>query len=260
MSFHLKTVWLNLQFWTIAPLYSVVFGVLATLYVNFHYLVTRDRRRKSRLIRRSLTHYGRGILWCSWPLIRVRYVDTEPNLQPPFVVVANHRSSSDGFLMSLLPLELVQVVNIWPARVPIMGGLVRVAGYLKVREMSHEDFVRDGSQLLAEGCTVAAFPEGTRSGSRRIGPFHGSAFRLAQATGVPVVPLAIAGNERMPPRGSPFLRPGRVVVTKLPAITQANYAGMNPFQLKTDVRETIQTYLESVEHVAPSVAKVGGRA
>jgi 1-acyl-sn-glycerol-3-phosphate acyltransferase len=240
-------VWLNLQFWTIAPLFSIAFGSLATTYVNFVYLVTRDRRRKSRLIRRSLTWYGRGILACGWPLVRVRYVDLEPDAKPPFVLVANHRSSSDGFLMSVFPLEVVQVVNIWPSRVPVMGALVRAAGYVKVREMSHEDFVRDGAALLADGCSVIAFPEGTRSGSRVMGPFHGSSFRLAQATGAAVVPLAVAGNEHMPPRGSALLRPGKVVVTKLPAVTKEHYATMNAFQLKSDVRFIIQKHLDSLE-------------
>lgn len=246
----LKIVWLNVQFWTIAPIFSIVFGALATIYINLHYLVRRDKRRKSRLIRRSLSRFASVVIRCGWPLVRVRYVDLEPGATSPFVFVANHRSSSDGFLMSLLPYECVQVVNIWPSRVPIMGGLVRVAGYLKVREMSHEDFVRDGAQRLGDGCSVIAFPEGTRSGSRTMGPFHGSAFRLAQATGMPIAPLAIAGNEHIPPRGSAILRPGTIVVTKLPAITKDKFTNESPFQLKNDVRGTIQVYLDNLEKVS----------
>jgi 1-acyl-sn-glycerol-3-phosphate acyltransferase len=105
--------------------------------------------------------------------------------------------------------------------------------------------------LLADGCSIVAFPEGTRSGSRKIGPFHGSAFRLAQATGVPLVPLGIAGNERMPPRGSAILRPGRIVITKLPAVTKEQYEGMSPFQLKSNVRQTVQKHLNETERRGP---------
>jgi hypothetical protein len=47
----------------------------------------------------------------------------------------------------------------------------------------------------------------------------------------------------MPPRGSALLRPGRITVTKLPAIGPDTFAGMNPYLLKNLVREKIQQYL-----------------
>jgi 1-acyl-sn-glycerol-3-phosphate acyltransferase len=60
-----------------------------------------------------------------------------------------------------------------------------------------------------------------------------------------VVPIAICGNERIPPRGSLLLRPGRIVVNKLPAITPSQYAGMTPFKLKNLVRDAIRQHLDN---------------
>lgn len=239
----LKFVWLNLWFWTVAPLYSVVFLLGAFFYTFFFHLVLRDWRKTSWLIRRTLNYYGLGVLKCGWPLIRVRFVDYRPEDKPPFVFVSNHPSSSDGFLMAYVWFEAVQVLNIWPNRVPIMRSIARRAGYISVREMSFEQFLTIGSKLLSEGCSVIAFPEGTRSGNKEMGQFHGSAFRLAQQNGVKIVPLVLAGNRNMPPRGSALLRPGRVVVSKLPAITPEQYAGMTPFRLKNMARDLIQQHL-----------------
>jgi 1-acyl-sn-glycerol-3-phosphate acyltransferase len=111
--------------------------------------------------------------------------------------------------------------------------------------MSPEAFIKAGSRLLADGVCIIAFPEGTRSGSRKLGPFHGSAFRLAQQTRANIVPLAIAGNENIPRRGSVILHPGRITVSTLPALTHEEYKDMTTFRLKNLVRERIRQYLDA---------------
>jgi 1-acyl-sn-glycerol-3-phosphate acyltransferase len=237
---------LNAAFWILAAAVTLVFLLVGTPYVTAVGLLTRNRRRTLRLLRLTIGYYGATILRCGWPLVRVRFVDLSPADKPPFILVANHRSSSDPFLMARLPRwECIQVLNNWPARIPVLGVVSRIAGYLKVRQMPIEDFIQMGSNLLAEGCSIITFPEGTRSGSTRMGPFHGAAFRLAQRTGAKIVPIAISGNENIPPRGSMLLRPGRISVTKLPALTAEQYADMTPYALKTRVHDIIERQLES---------------
>lgn len=216
-----------------------------------HHLCVRNRRKTLRLIRRTISHYGAAILRCGWPMVRVRYVDHAPGETPPLVFVANHRSTSDAYLMALLPCELVQVVNIWPFRIPFLGSVARIAGYLSVREMPLEDFLRQGAELLSQGVSVVAFPEGTRSGSKRMGPFHGSAFRLAIHAGVRISPLAISGNENNPRRGSLWLRPGEITVHKLPGLDAAQYRTLGVFKLKTAAREMIRQHLDRMEGGKP---------
>jgi 1-acyl-sn-glycerol-3-phosphate acyltransferase len=237
-------LWLNVAFWIAVPLITVVFLVVATCYVGIFALVVRRRRRIQWLIRRSISHYGAIVLKCAWPLVRVRYVDYGPDAKPPFVFVSNHRSTSDAYLMACLPFECIQVLNKWPSRIPVFGQIAAIAGYLRVREMPFDTFVRKGSKLLGEGASIIAFPEGTRSGSRKMGPFHGSAFRLAKQVGVNIVPLAITGNENIPMRKSMVLHPGQIVVSKLPAVTCEQYKDMSAYKLKALVRERIRQHLE----------------
>src|SRR5271154_5761369 len=73
------------------------------------WIVSGSRRRTLWLIRRTISHYGAAIVKCGWPWVRVKYVDLGEDDVGPFVFVANHRSFSDGFLMSQLPFECVQV-------------------------------------------------------------------------------------------------------------------------------------------------------
>jgi 1-acyl-sn-glycerol-3-phosphate acyltransferase len=241
----LQFVWLNVWFWTIAPLFTLIFATVAALWVTLFLGVTRNRRKTVRIIRLLIADWGFIILKCPWPLVRVKYVDYAPHETPPFVFVSNHRSASDGFLMACLPFECIQVLNIWPSNVPLMGLIARIAGYLRVRQMPFEEFLHAGSKLLAEGCSVIAFPEGTRSGSAALGQFHGSAFRLAMHNRVKIVPMAISGSENIPGRGTALLNPGRVVLSKLPAIVPQQYEGMSPFKVKTLVREIIRQQLDT---------------
>jgi 1-acyl-sn-glycerol-3-phosphate acyltransferase len=241
----LSVIWLNLFFWCAVVVVTALFVTGATIYVGLFLLVVRNRRRGKWLVRRSITHYGSLVLSLGWPLVKVRYVDHAPNESAPFIFVSNHRSSSDAFLMALLPFEVIQMLNNWPARLPVVGPVAWIAGYLKVRKLSPEIFMERGSQLLKDGVCIVAFPEGTRSGSRNMGSFHGSAFRLALHSGAPIAPLAIEGNDNIPRRGSLVLHPGRITVSKLPAITHEQYKDLNAYKLKTLVRERIRAYLDA---------------
>ena len=245
VSSSLKFLWLNIWFWTVAPLFTLIVACLAFSLLWLFQQIFRKPRTTHWLIRRTISYYGAGIIRCPWPLVTVAYVDLAPHETGPAVFVANHRSASDAFLMSVLPLEAIQMLNIWPSKIPPLGLIARLAGYLKVREMPFDDFIGEGTELLQEGCSVVAFPEGTRSGSAVMGQFHGSAFRLAQANGVKIIPMAISGNEHMPPRGSAWLYPGKVVVSKLPAVLPESHVGMNPYKLKTMVRDMIGKHLET---------------
>lgn len=241
----MSIVCLNLVFWLAVPLVTLAFVAIGAPYVAFFFLIVRSRRRTRWLIRRTISRYGAAIIKCAWPWVRVRYVDRSPHDKYPFVFVSNHRSSSDAFIMACLPFECIQVLNNWPSKIPIIGTMAAIAGYLKVRQMPFDSFLAAGSKLLDEGVSIIAFPEGTRSGSRRMGKFHGSAIRLAQHVGANIVPLAISGNENIPSRGSMLLHPGQIVMTKLPAVTSEQYKDMTAYRLKTFVREQIQRELDT---------------
>jgi 1-acyl-sn-glycerol-3-phosphate acyltransferase len=149
--------------------------------------------------------------------------------------------------MACLPFECIQIVNIWPFKLPVLGIAARIACYLSVREMPVEEFYEKGARLLEEGACIIAFPEGTRSGSRTMGPFNSSIFRLGQQCRATFVPLAISGNERIPPKGSLVLHPGRVFVDKLPAVGWEDYRNMDVFKLKNHVHRLLGEHLNRIE-------------
>ena len=243
-----RTVIFNILFYAMLLLYSAVTIPLLALFV----VLCRpfcSRRTAMKLFRRCMSTYGRGIVSVlALPGIRVRYRDdAAAGEKQPFVYVCNHRSASDPFLMSLLPGEVVQVVNKWPFRLPVWGAFARWAGYLSVREMPFEGFKAKVVEFLEQGVSIAAFPEGTRSGSREMGQFHGAVFRACMAAGSTIAPVCIMGNEDKPRRGSLLLHPGEVHVHRLPGVGPDQYEEMTAFALKNHVRGLIENHIEKTE-------------
>lgn len=246
MLFHLQTFVLNLAFYFL--FFTVSTLIIPVLVLAGVVLAPFGSWRKVMANTRALIKvYGRVILLLGWPLLRVRAERKAGQPPQPCIYICNHRSASDAFLMAMLPGEIVQVVNIWPFKLPVLGLFARFAGYLSIREMPEDEFMERGAELLAQGVSIAAFPEGTRSGSREMGPFHGSLFRLALKTGAPIVPVCLSGNERTPPKGSGILHPAEIRVRTLAAVTPADYAGMTSFKLKNKVRDCIAAELEIME-------------
>jgi 1-acyl-sn-glycerol-3-phosphate acyltransferase len=181
-----------------------------------------------------------------WPFIRIRVEQDAPPPEP-CIYISNHRSTTDGFLMGLLQCEGVQVVNIWPFKIPVLGFFAKLAGYLSIREMPTEEFLDRATTLLAQGVSIIAFPEGTRSGSREMGSFHGALFRLALKTGAPIVPICFSGTENKPTKGSVVLHPGLIRMRFMEPITAKFYQDMSAFQLKNRVRDRMIAELEKME-------------
>ncbi len=233
-----STLVLNISFYTLFLAGSLVVIPTLTLVMVVQAPFMSHRAAMCRF-RQYIKVYGRIVIGFARPLVKVDYeaeADTKPS---PCIYICNHRSASDPFLMAFLPNEFVQVVNTWPFRLPVLGRFARWAGYLSIREMPAEAFFKRGGELIGQGISLVVFPEGTRSASRKMGPFHGAAFRLAQQCRTPLVPVCLTGNESIPRKGSLKLSPGRIRIRQLRALQPEAFEGMSPFALKKRVHGII---------------------
>jgi 1-acyl-sn-glycerol-3-phosphate acyltransferase len=238
----------SLFFYFLCVVFSLLFIPLMSLGVSMTDLFLGHRRAMKRF-RRAISHYGWVIIHIlPLGLIRLSYKDLETgDSRPPFIFVANHRSASDPFLMACLPYECIQVVNAWPFKLPVFGNFASWAGYLNVRRLPFDEFKKRAVKLLSRGVSIIVFPEGTRSGSKIMGQFHGAIFRVALETGAPIVPICLMGNERTPAKGSFIMEPALIRVHRLAALRKEEYQLLSPFKLKNLVRERIQGYIDKVE-------------
>jgi perosamine synthetase len=120
-----------------------------------------------------------------------------------FVLSSNQLSNLDGFALAyaLFPRQLR-----WMAKaelfVPVFGDIARRLGCFPVRRGEGDlGAVQTAVQLAGSGYAVAIFPEGTRRSkglrkTHRARP-HSGAARVALAAGMPLVPAAVVGTERL---------------------------------------------------------------
>ena len=110
----------------------------------------------------------------------------------PAVYICNHQSHFDVLPILALHPKMVLLTNEWVWNSPFYGYLLRKAQYYPVTEGVEKnlDHMRE---LVAQGCSIVIFPEGTRSPDCRIQRFHRGAFLAARELGLPILPMYIHG-------------------------------------------------------------------
>jgi 1-acyl-sn-glycerol-3-phosphate acyltransferase len=117
----------------------------------------------------------------------------------PLVVVSNHISHVDAPLQVALlpwPIEFIAVTDLW--QVPVTGWLIRVYGAIPLRRGEGDRAaLRTALDVLARGGVLGIAPEGRIApGSALERPQPGAAY-LALRGGAPLLPVGIAGAERV---------------------------------------------------------------
>jgi 1-acyl-sn-glycerol-3-phosphate acyltransferase len=121
-----------------------------------------------------------------------------------YVLSANHLSNIDPWPLGLPLWPKRQVRFMAKAELfrPPLWPILKLAGAFRVRRgFGDEGAIKTAVDLAREGEVVAIFPEGTRREKgllrrRRARPHTGAA-RIALEAGVPLIPAAIAGTDRL---------------------------------------------------------------
>jgi 1-acyl-sn-glycerol-3-phosphate acyltransferase len=129
--------------------------------------------------------------------IRIRNPDgsvhSAEGLQPPALIVSNHVSWLDIFVINALePCRFVAKSDIrnWP----LIGWLCAATGTIFIARGKPRDVRKVYHDLVAsirEGDRIAFFPEGTTAAQGSLLPFHSNLFEAAIDAGVPVQPYAM---------------------------------------------------------------------
>ena len=129
------------------------------------------------------------------------------------VVVANHASYVDGFLLKgYLPHQYSFVIKGEMRSVPVAHFLLRRAGSRFVERHEQSGSSRDARHIVKAalgGQSLAFFPEGTFRREPGVGRFRPGAFVAAIRGELPVVPVAISGTRDMLSEGRFLPRPVR---------------------------------------------------
>ncbi len=134
-----------------------------------------------------------------------------------YVVVPNHESTWDPpVLVAGLPqLVLRFIIKKELMRIPIFGNALQKSGNVRVVRTEtggDAERIRQGMEERDPAVSILFFAEGTRARDGALHPFKKGAFITAIAYGLPILPVAHAGNYAIWPKGKLQLRRGPAVI------------------------------------------------
>ncbi len=182
----------------------------------------------------------------SWPVmhglfrLKAEGVENLPD-SGGFVLSANHTSNFDPWPLGypLWPKRQLHFMAKVELFNPILGPPLRAGGAFPVRRGEQDiEAVEAAIRLCREGKIVAMFPEGTRRSKGLVKKFQHrprtGAARIALAAGVPLVPAAIKGTDKVS-------RLTRLAVSYGPPIDVTDLAGMTPRDASRTATERLMT-------------------
>lgn len=201
------------------------FGSAVFVVALFFFIPSRNIR--IRLGNVYGTVVGKGCAWMTGSRYRIRgreHVDG----RRPAIYVANHASIIDIFLgIWLSPTGTCGVGKKEVIYYPFFGQLFWLAGHLRIDRNNRESAVASlkGLAELVKKYRLSIFiwPEGHRSRDGRLRPMKRGAFHLALATGLPIVPMVIAGTQNAWESRSLRMRRAHVDVTFLPPVDTSTW-------------------------------------
>ncbi len=155
----------------------------------------------------------------------MQHVPSAADAKGAVLLAPKHQSTWETFMLpTLMPHPLAYVFKRELLYIPFFGWAMGRLDMIHIDRSKRSEawgkVAEQGRRLFADGIWVIMFPEGTRTPRGGQGIYKTGASRLATATGVPIVPIAVT-SARCWPRKSFLVRPGIVDVSIGPPIPTA---------------------------------------
>ena len=182
--------------------------------------------------------------------LRLRIIDAHKIPKTgTFILAPSHRSTLDIPVAAATTRRRLMYMgkdSMWKIK-PIGAFLTALGSFPVTRGSADLEALKRCIAVLDRGDPLVLFPEGTRHRGRIIEPlFDGAAF-IAYKTGVPIIPVGIAGSEEIWPPGTKLPRPRKCVAVVGDAIYPKNLNGARASrELMSEFTLELQTSLQSV--------------
>ena len=147
----------------------------------------------------------------------------------PVLLAINHRSYMDPPYLSMATgrqLHLMAKEQLF--HIPVFGPYIRALGAFPVkRGAADRGAIRQAIDELKAGHVLGIFPEGTRADPGTLLPAERGFALIAKQTGIPIVPVALEGTDRVHPKHAKRLHRARVTATIGKPITAGEMLAAN---------------------------------
>lgn len=132
----------------------------------------------------------------------------------PFVIVANHSSLLDGFvLVSSVKPKVTFMSAAYLFIMPFVGNILRGVGAIPVQGKGSDiKLIKEAMKVLQAGGVLGIFPEGKITNEKDSFSAKAGAAYLAMKADVPIIPMAIKGANKVLPLGAKFPKLSKIEV------------------------------------------------
>lgn len=161
--------------------------------------------------------WGRLSLWLHWSPVRLVGREHLPKGGETYVVIANHQSMFDIFVLyGYVQLPFKWVLKEGLRQMPFIGRACEATKFIFVddsKASSIAQTMEQGKATLERGHSIFIFPEGSRSGDGEVARFKKGAFVMANELDVPLLPITIDGAYQILPKGKWLPKPHPIKLT-----------------------------------------------
>jgi 1-acyl-sn-glycerol-3-phosphate acyltransferase len=160
-----------------------------------------------------------------------------------YVIISNHQSMMDILVIQNLYRHFRWVSKSENFSFPVLGWIMKISGDIQLERdnpLSFPRLAKDCEKVLNAGSSIIIFPEGTRTTDGEIKRFKEGAFRIAQLTKVPILPMVLDGTmEVLPKKGFLLKVISTLHLTVLDEIPYESFKDENPRQLADKLKESM---------------------
>lgn len=183
----------TIYYLTVLSLFTVViFSVFAAVWVV---TVLFDRNR---VVCHHVSRFWSKMIYRLCPWWRVEVAGMENVIYGrPCVVVSNHQAMLDIPLLYVLPFNFKWVSKREVYKIPVFGWVLWMHGDVAIERgasAAAKAMMQKSEAYLRRGVSIIMFPEGTRTKTGQVNLFKEGAMRLAQESGVDILPVVIDGT------------------------------------------------------------------
>ena len=230
-----------------------VFILLHLLYVVFFWLfslsVPRDRplEKQNAVCRRGMASLASILNFYAG----VHPIITGEEKLPTdsrFLFVCNHRSMFDPIIVvdKLRAANMAFISKPSNMKLPLLSRIAYADGFLAIDRENDRNALKTiltaADYLKRDLCSIAIYPEGTRSRTADLLPFHAGSFKIAQRAKVPIVVASVRGKEKKP--GFLFFPRTEIRLDILEVIPAEEVCAVKTPELSEHVRSMILADLE----------------
>ncbi len=175
----------------------------------------------------------------------------------PVLFMGNHESALDIPILEVACHGRIRFLAkkslFW---VPIVGWIMKLTGFTAIdrgRARRTRPALETALGRIAKGRNHwVIFPEGTRSTTGDLLPYHRGSFNFARRAGVPIVPFAIHGSRALMPKGAWAPHRGTITLAFGEPIPAGDLARLSPDELLGQARAFTAATLASLRSGDPA--------